>query len=84
MGVGSMHSWIKGIVAYFRVEHAIVLIPVCSFAVFDSAFSAFSSVLAMIGDQFPDVPVVVIQMVLSIPSLLSIPAMLLSGFWRRM
>ena len=75
-----MHSWIKGIVAYFRVEHAIVLIPVCSFAVFDSAFSAFSSVLAMIGDQFPDVPVVVIQMVLSIPSLLSIPAMLLSGF----
>lgn len=75
-----MHSWIKGIISYFKVEHAIVLIPVCSFAVFDSAFSAFSSVLAMIGEQFPDVPVVVIQMVLSVPSLLSIPAMLLSGF----
>jgi MFS family permease len=65
---------------YFRVEHAIILVPVCTFAIFDSAFNAFSSVLVLISEEYPELSRTTIQMILSVPSLLAIPAMLASGF----
>ena len=49
--------------AYFRVEHALVLVPVFGFAVYDSVFSAFSSVLAVLWEMYPDVSRAGIQMV---------------------
>lgn len=74
-----MNSKSGGLASYFQVKNAIVLVPVCAFAIFDSAFSSFSAVLAEVGKQFPDVSTTMIQMVLSIPSLISIPTMLLTG-----
>jgi MFS family permease len=67
------------VVNYFKVDHAIILIPVCAFAIFDSVFNSFSSVLALIGDDYRDASQVAIQMILSVPSLLAIPTMLVSG-----
>ena len=75
-----MRETLRKFVAYFRIEHALVLIPVFGFAVYDSVFSAFSSILGVLGDAYPDVPRTMIQMVLSVPPLVSIPGTLLSGF----
>lgn len=64
---------------YFRIEQAIVLVPVCTFAIFDSAFNAFSSVLALISEDYQGVSQTTVQMILSVPSLLAIPTMIVSG-----
>jgi MFS family permease len=56
-----------------------VVIPILLFVVFSSAFNAFSSVIAEIAKVFPDSPPTLIQTILTIPSLLSIPVSLLSG-----
>lgn len=64
---------------YFKIEHAIILVPVFAFAIFDSAFNSFSSVLALIGEDYPDVNQTTVQMILSVPSLLAIPTMIVSG-----
>lgn len=56
-----------------------VMIPVMLFVVFQSAFNSFSSVLANIASVFPDVSTTSIQMILTIPSLVSIPISLCAG-----
>lgn len=75
-----MRETFRRFFAYFRIEHALVLVPVFGFAVYDSVFSAFSSILGVLGDAYPDVPRTMVQMVLSVPPLVSIPGTLLSGF----
>jgi len=56
-----------------------IMIPVMLFAIFQSAFMSFSSVLADIVKVFPDAPKTLIQMILTIPSLLTIPVSLVVG-----
>ncbi|HIS80256.1 MAG TPA: MFS transporter [Candidatus Scatomonas merdavium] len=56
-----------------------VMIPVMLFVMFQSAFNSFSSVLADIAQVFPDAPTTLVQMILTIPSLISIPMGLLAG-----
>ena len=43
--------------SYFKIRYAIMLIPVCGFAVYDSVFQSFSSILGVLRDAYPDVPV---------------------------
>jgi len=74
-----MKKLLGGLVAYFNVEHALFLIPIFAFAVYDSAFAEYSSILAMLSDVYPDVPKVAIQMILAVPVLTSIPATLIAG-----
>lgn len=56
-----------------------VMIPVMLFVVFQSAFNSFSSVLANIASVFPDMSTTSIQMIMTIPSLVSIPISLCAG-----
>lgn len=56
-----------------------VMVPVMLFVVFQSAFNSFSSVLADIAQYFPDISTTAIQMILTIPSLMSIPISLCAG-----
>nr|WP_260620365.1 MFS transporter [Gordonibacter massiliensis (ex Traore et al. 2017)] len=79
-GGGVVKETLRRFLSYFRIEHALILVPVFGFAVYDSVFSAFSSILGVLGDAYPDVPRTAIQMVLSVPPLVSIPGTLLSGF----
>ena len=65
---------------YFRVHHLLLLVPIGAFAVYDSVFSAFSSVLAVLWETYPEVSRTGIQMVLALPSLTSVPTTLLTGF----
>lgn len=57
----------------------LILLPILIIAMFQSAFNQFSSILAKLASVFPDVPTTAIQMVLSIPSLVSIPVSLTVG-----
>lgn len=68
-----------GIAGYFKIEHAIFLIPICGFALYDSVFQAFSSLLGILREAYPDVSVTTIQMIVAIPPMASIPGTLLSG-----
>lgn len=70
----------KKVKDYFRLERALFLIPICGFALYDSVFQAFSSILGALTDAYPDVPVTVIQLIISIPPMASIPGTLLAGF----
>lgn len=70
---------LSSIAGYFRVHSAFLLIPIGAFAVYDSVFSAFSSVLAMLWEMYPDVSRTGIQMILAVPSLASIPTTILTG-----
>ena len=45
-----------------------IMIPIMLFVTFQSAFTAFSSVLASIAEQFPNASPTTIQMVLTLPS----------------
>ncbi len=74
-----MKELLRSIAGYFRVQHALFLIPIGAFAIYDSVFSAFSSVLAVLWEMYPDVPRAGIQMILAVPSLASIPTTLLAG-----
>lgn len=56
-----------------------VMIPVMLFVIFQSAFNSFSSVLANISQVFPEVSATSIQMILTIPSLMTIPISLCAG-----
>ena len=56
-----------------------VMIPIMLFVTFQSAFTAFSSVLASIAEQFPNASATTIQMVLTLPSTMSIPVSLCAG-----
>jgi MFS family permease len=56
-----------------------VVIPILLFVVFQSAFNSFSSVIAEIAKAFPDSPPTLIQTIITIPSLITIPISLLSG-----
>ena len=75
-----MRETLRRLVGYFRIEHALFLVPIFGFAIYDSVFSAFSSILAVLGEAYPDVPRTTIQMILSVPPMVSIPGTLLSGF----
>lgn len=74
-----MKELLRSIAGYFRVQHALFLVPIGAFAIYDSVFSAFSSVLAVLWEMYPDVPRAGIQMILAVPSLASIPTTLLAG-----
>lgn len=56
-----------------------VMIPVMLFVLFQSAFNSFSSVLANIAEVFPDASTTLIQMIMTVPSLMSIPISLCAG-----
>ncbi|HEY3425163.1 MAG TPA: MFS transporter [Negativicutes bacterium] len=57
-----------------------IMIPILLFVVFQAAFQAFSPVLAQMKVVFPGASTTLIQMIITIPSLMSIPVALLSGF----
>nr|WP_253904673.1 MFS transporter [Adlercreutzia sp. ZJ473] len=69
----------RGIVEYFAIEHALFLVPIFGFALYDSVFQSFSSILGALSDSYPDVSVTTIQMILAIPPMASIPGTLASG-----
>lgn len=75
-----MKGFFSSIAGYFRVQHLLLLVPIGAFAIYDSVFSAFSSVLAVLWEMYPDVSRAGIQMVLALPSLTSVPITLLTGF----
>lgn len=56
-----------------------IMIPIMLFTIFNSAFNAFSSVLMEIQNAFPDASTTMIQMLLTLPSLVSIPMGLIAG-----
>lgn len=75
-----MKGLVERVKDYFRLENALFLIPICGFALYDSVFQAFSSILGALTDAYPDVSVTVIQLIISIPPMASIPGTLLAGF----
>lgn len=75
-----MKRLFRRVKGYFKLEHALFLIPICGFALYDSVFQAFSSILGALTDAYPDVPVTMIQLIISIPPMASIPGTLLAGF----
>ncbi len=79
-GVAPMGVLLERVASYFKVRYAILLIPICGFAIYDSVFQSFSSLLGVLKDTYPDVPITVIQMIIAIPPMMSIPGTLLSGF----
>ncbi|HCT90083.1 MAG TPA: hypothetical protein DF613_01675 [Lachnospiraceae bacterium] len=56
-----------------------VMIPVMLFVLFQSAFNSFSSVLANIAAVFPEASTTLVQMIMTVPSLMSIPISLGAG-----
>lgn len=74
-----MRELLRSIAGYFRVQHLLFLVPIGAFAIYDSAFSSFSSVLAVLWELYPQVSRAGIQMILAVPSLISIPTTLLVG-----
>ncbi|MBQ3105896.1 MAG: MFS transporter, partial [Eggerthellaceae bacterium] len=74
-----MKRLIDGFLGYFRIEHALLLIPCCGISIFDSVFSAFSSILAVLGELYPDVPTTVIQLILTMPQAMCVPAGIVAG-----
>lgn len=74
-----MKELLRDIAGYFKVQHVLFLVPIGAFAIYDSVFSAFSSVLAVLWEMYPDVSRAGIQMILAVPSLASIPTTLLAG-----
>jgi MFS family permease len=57
-----------------------IMAPVAVFATFQSAFMTFSTVMADIAKVFPRESTTILQMILTVPSLMSIPISLLVGF----
>lgn len=60
-------------------EKGKILIPLLLFIIFQSAFNAFSPILKKMAEMFPDTSTTIIQMVLSFPSLVSIPVSIFAG-----
>ena len=56
-----------------------IMAPVAVFAMFQSAFMAFSTILADLAKVFPDVSPTYLQSILTVPSLMTIPVSLLVG-----
>ena len=56
-----------------------IMIPVMLLVSFQNGFNAFSSVLPKMAVYYPDVSATMIQTVLTIPSLISIPVSVLVG-----
>ncbi|MEC4272658.1 MFS transporter [Adlercreutzia sp. R25] len=79
MGVATVRNLLDCLRSYFNIRYAILLVPICGFAVYDSVFQAFSSILAVLRDSYPDVPVTVIQMIVALPPMVSVPGTLLAG-----
>lgn len=75
-----MRGLLSKVSGYFKIEHALFLIPICGFALYDSVFQAFSSILGVLKDSYPGVSVTTIQMIIAIPPMASIPGTLLAGF----
>lgn len=78
-GIG-MGNLLASFARYFKIDHLVLLVPICGFALYDSVFQSFSSILAALSNAYPDVPVTAIQTILTIPPMVSIPGTLLSGF----
>lgn len=74
-----MKSRSNRVAAYFCVSNMILFIPITCFAIYDSAFSSFSSILAMLWQLYPSISRAGIQMVLAIPSLTAVPTTLIVG-----
>lgn len=70
---------LENILGYFQIKHALLLIPICGFAIFDSVFSAFSSILAVLSETYPEVPTAVIQLILTVPPAMSVPGSIVAG-----
>lgn len=64
---------------FFKNINWKIMFPIMLVAVFQSAFNAFSSVLADIAAYFPNVSTSLIQSIITIPSLMSIPTSILAG-----
>lgn len=77
--VKTVKGLFDNVVSYFRIEHLIFLVPICGFALYDSVFQAFSSILGVLREAYPDASVTTIQMIIAIPPMASIPGTLLSG-----
>lgn len=60
-------------------EKGTILVPLLLFIIFQSAFNSFSPILASLAERFPDASTTTIQMVLSFPSLVSIPVSIFAG-----
>lgn len=75
-----MKVLLEKLMSYFKIRYAILLIPVCGFAIYDSVFQSFSSILGVLKDNYPDIPITVIQMIIALPPMISIPGTLLTGF----
>ncbi|MFZ7120515.1 MAG: MFS transporter [Eubacteriaceae bacterium] len=60
-------------------EKGKILVPLLLFIIFQSAFNAFSPILSQLAERFPDASTTTIQMVLSFPSLVSIPVSISAG-----
>lgn len=77
--VKTVKGLFDNVISYFRIEHLIFLVPICGFALYDSVFQAFSSILGVLREAYPDASVTTIQMIIAIPPMASIPGTLLSG-----
>lgn len=75
-----MRGFFSKVGNYFKISHLLFLIPICGFALYDSVFQAFSSILADLQLSYPDVSVTTIQLIISIPPMASIPGTLCAGF----
>lgn len=78
--MAEMWKLFRGIRNYFKLEHALFLVPICGFALYDSVFQSFSSILGVLTDSYPGASVTTIQLIISIPPMASIPGTLLAGF----
>lgn len=56
-----------------------IMIPIMLFTIFNSAFNAFSPILVEIQNAFPEASVTMVQMLMTLPSLMSIPMGLFAG-----
>lgn len=63
----------------YSMIHWKVMIPIMLFVIFQSAFNSFTSVLANIAKVFPEASTTAVQMIMTVPSLMSIPVSLGAG-----
>lgn len=63
----------------FNTSYIKIMIPLCFFAIMDSGFNSFSTVLSLIAEDFPNASKTFIQMIVTFPSLALIPTALFSG-----
>lgn len=60
---------------------AIILLPLCFFAIYDSAISSFAPILQKLSIQFPEASITLIQMAIALPTVTYTPTALLVGLF---